>query len=133
MATITKNISVKAAPETVWSALTDIGNVHRRLASGFVIDTQMENGERIVTFANGFVVRERIVSLDDSIRRIAYSAVGGQLAHHNASFQVVSDGTGGTVLIWITDLLPDEMAETIGAMIEGGAEAIKQTLDAADS
>lgn len=129
MATILKEIRIHARPEAVWSALRDIYNIHNRLARGFVTDTRQDGKDRIVTFANGFVARERIISLDDEARRIAYSAAGGPLAHHSASFQVFADGEAGTSLLWTTDLLPDEAEQDIRPMIEGGADAIKRTLE----
>ena len=76
-----------------------------------------------MTFANGVVARELIVGVDKDARRLAYSVVGGQATHHNASFQVVADGARATKLIWITDVLPDSVAATFEAMIDQGAES----------
>ena len=129
MASIIKKIPIHARPEAVWSALCDIYNIHNRLARGFVTDTRQDGKDRIVTFANGLVVRERIISLDDAARRIAYSVGDGPLTHHSASFQVFADGEAGTSLLWTTDLLPDEAEQDMRSMIEGGAEAIKRTLE----
>ena len=128
MATIIKDIRLKASPEKVWAALCDVGNIHNRLARGFVTETRLEGNERIVCFINGVVVRERLVSLDHDLRRLAYSAASERLDHHHASFQVFSDDEG-TRLVWIADLLPDGMAEIIGGMMEAGATAIRNTLD----
>jgi hypothetical protein len=36
----------------------------------------LEEGARIVTFANGFVARELIVDIDDENRRLAYAVSG---------------------------------------------------------
>ena len=85
MASIRKEISTKARVEDVWEALRDIGALHTRLVPGFVIDTQLEPGARIVTFGNGMTVREQIVTIDGESRRVVWSAAGGSLTHHNAS------------------------------------------------
>jgi hypothetical protein len=82
-----------------------------------------------VTFANGFVVRELIVAVDDTARRFAYAAVGGRATHHHASMQVFADGPGRTRLVWITDVLPHDVAGPIGALVEQGARAMKETLE----
>jgi hypothetical protein len=58
MATIRKEISIAARAEEVWDAVRDVGALHTRLVPGFVIDTRLEPGARIVTFANGMVARE---------------------------------------------------------------------------
>jgi carbon monoxide dehydrogenase subunit G len=129
MASIRKELSTKARPDDVWDALRDIGALHTRLVPGFVTDTRLEPGARIVTFANGMVVRELIVTVDDSERRVVWSAVGGSLTHHNGSAQVFSDANGLTKVVWIADLLPDEAASAIGAMMEQGMAVMKQTLD----
>ena len=51
------------------------------------------------------------------------------MTHHNGSAQVLPDGRGGCRFVWIADLLPNEMAPTITAMIEQGIGIIKQTLE----
>ena len=129
MASIHKEIAIAAPPDAVWAAVRDVGAVHQRLVPGFVTDTQMEEGARVVTFANGMVVRELIVDVDDAARRLAYASVGGRAAHHHASMQVFADAGGGSRLVWITDLLPDALAEPIRANVEHGSAIIKQTLE----
>jgi len=129
MASIRREILTKAPADAVWDALRDIGALHTRLVPGFVTDTRLEPGARIVTFGNGMVVRELIVTVDDAERRVVWSAVGGSLTHHNGSAQVFSDANGLTKVVWIADLLPNEAAAAISAMMEQGLAAMKQTLD----
>ena len=59
MGSICKKILTKAAIEDVWSAIRDIGALHTRLVPGFVTDTRVEPGARIVTFGNGMVCENR--------------------------------------------------------------------------
>jgi carbon monoxide dehydrogenase subunit G len=129
MACIRKEILVEASAERVWAAVRDIGALHYRLVPGFVVDTRLEGDARIVTFGNGMVVRELIVDLDDATRRLAWSARGGRLTHHNASVQVFAEGAERSRLVWIADLLPDERAGDIRAMIEQAAAVMKPTLE----
>jgi carbon monoxide dehydrogenase subunit G len=129
VATIRREIEVDASADAVWDAVRDVGNVHRRLVPGVLTDARMDGDARVVTFANGMVVRERIVTLDDAARRFVYASVGGRATHHNASIQVFDDGPGRARLVWITDLLPDEVAPPIAALVEQGASAMKQTLE----
>jgi hypothetical protein len=129
MASIRKDFLIKASPDHVWSAIRDFGAVHERLAQGFVVDTRLEGSTRVVTFSNGMVVRELLVDIDDNARRIVYAVVQGQLTHHNASMQVVIEGTERTRFVWIADLLPNDLAPSIASMMELGTTAIKRTLE----
>jgi len=129
MASIRKELIVDAPADHVWAALRDIGQVHTRLAREFVIDTRLDGDSRLVTFANGEVVRERIVDIDDRARRLAYAVVDWRTTHHNASFQVTPDGDGRSRLTWITDMLPDSLADLVGGFVDQGCVAIKRTLE----
>jgi carbon monoxide dehydrogenase subunit G len=129
MATIHKEIYVAARPETVWDAIRDVGAVHERLAPGFVVDTRIDGDARVVTFGNGLVARELIVDVDETARRLVWAVVGGRFKHHNASLQVFSDDNGGSRVVWIADLLPNELAGYIGTLIDQGSDTMKRTLE----
>ena len=129
MASIHKEIRINARPEDVWDAVRDVGNIHKRLCPGFLTACRMDGPDaRIVTFGNGMTVKELIIDIDDAKRRVAWSAVGGRLSHHNASMQIHADGDG-TRAVWIADLLPNELAGPISGMIAQGLAAMKKTLD----
>jgi carbon monoxide dehydrogenase subunit G len=129
MATVHKEVSIEAAPAEVWAAVQDVGAVHERLVPGLVVATVLDGDVRTVTFANGLVVRERIVTVDEDARRLVYAATGGRATHHNASLQVLAEGPGRSRLVWITDLLPAEAAGPIAALVEQGAAIMKATLE----
>jgi carbon monoxide dehydrogenase subunit G len=132
MASIRREMLITAHPEEVWDAVRDVGAVHTRLAPGFVVDTRLERGARVVTFGNGLVVRELIVDIDDKARRLVWAAVGGRLSHHNASLQVRADDGGRSRVTWIADLLPDELAGYVAGLIEQGMTVMKKTLEVPD-
>jgi Polyketide cyclase / dehydrase and lipid transport len=129
MASIRKEILTNARAADVWAAIRDIGALHTRLVPGFVVDTRLESGARMVTFANGMEVRELIVALDDHAHRLVWSAVGGRLTHHNASVQVFPTADNGSRVVWVADLLPDDMKAPIEGMITQGMAVMKATLD----
>ena len=128
MATVHKEISIHASPEKVWDAVRDVGALHTRLVPGFVVDTKLEPDARIVTFGNGMVAREPIISIDDGRRRLAWAATGGRTTHYNAVVQVLPDGAG-TRLVWTIDLLPNEMASAVETMQDQGLAVMKKTLE----
>lgn len=129
MASIHKELLLSSSPEAVWDVVRDVSQVHTRFAPGFVTATTMDGDERIVTFANGFVVREVIVDLDEAKRRLAYSARSERIGHHNASFQVFPAGDGGARLVWIADVLPQAAAQIVEAMMGEGVAVIKRAID----
>ncbi|MFL5304457.1 MAG: SRPBCC family protein [Polyangia bacterium] len=130
MATLRKELRLGTAPERVWDAVRDVGALHTRLVPGFVLDTRMEGETRVVTFANGQVVREPIVTIDDAGRRLVWSATGGRTTHYNAAVEVTADGMGAR-LVWTIDLLPNEMAGPVGAMQDQAMSAMQRALERA--
>lgn len=131
MASIRREVCIDTPAERVWDAVRDVGALHTRLVAGFVIDCRIDGEARIVTFANGMVVRELIVDVNDADRRMVWAAVGGRLTHHNASVQVFVEAAGRSRVVWVADLLPSELAPAIAAMIEQGMVAMKKTLERA--
>lgn len=129
MASIRRSVIIERTPEDVWDALRDVGALHTRLVVGFVTNCVLEGAARNVTFANGMSARELIVDVDEQARRVAWAAVGGPLIHHNASAQVIAAPSGKSEVVWIADLLPNEMAPAITGMIEEGLAAMKRTLE----
>jgi hypothetical protein len=128
MASIIQSIDIDAPAAAVWDAVADFGAVHRRFAPGFVVDTKLEPGARIVTFANGLVARELFVSSDDAERRLVYSVRTERFDHHNGAFQVADLGAGRCRLTWAADLLSDAMAPTVAGMMDQGLKVAQGTL-----
>jgi len=91
----------------------------------------MDGNARIVTFGNGMTVREDIVDVDDVARRVAWAIIGAQFLHYNGTAQVFPDGTAGSRFVWTADLLPNDLADGVAAMMEAGIAVIKQTMEGA--
>jgi Polyketide cyclase / dehydrase and lipid transport len=129
MATIRSELQTRAPASEVWSAIRDIGALHTRLVPGFVVDTKVEPGARIVTFVNGVTLREPIVALDDEARRLVWTAEGGRARHYNAALQVFSLPDGATSVVWTVDFLPDEIEGYLSQAIAAGMAAMQRALD----
>jgi len=132
MATIYSEFDLDCSAEKAWSALRDFGGLRERLVPGFVKDCRLDPANervRIVTFFNDTVLREKLVGLHEPTRRLAYAVIDGGMVHHSASAQILPNGATRCRFVWITDVLPDEAAIQIGAMMEQGAAAIKNTLE----
>ena len=128
MASIHKEIAIDAHPDDVWAAVRDFGAVHQRLAPGFVIDARLEGDARIVTFHNGTVARELLVDCDDARRRLVYAVISERVQHYSASVQVAANGEARTRMIWIVDVLPNEIAPYIAGQMDQAVLAMQKAL-----
>ena len=129
MATVHRDMQIAQASSVIWDAVRDVGAIHRRLVPGFVVECALDGDSRLLTFANGMSIRELIVSVDDRSCRHAWSARGEPFTHHNASLQVFAEGEGHSRVVWIADLLPDSVADTVGEMMSQGLGVMKQTME----
>jgi hypothetical protein len=132
MATIIREVTIDSDPASCWDALRDFAALHERLAPGFITDSRLESRDtRVVTFFTGAVARERLVGIDDSARRLAYTVIesGFNPAHHNGAAQIIEDGDSRSRFVWTTDVLPDELAAPIAELMEAGLAAIKANLE----
>ena len=90
-----------------------------------MLDTKLDGDARIVTFSNGTVARELLVDCDDDRRRLAYAVISERLTQHSASIQILPDGDHRCRMIWITDMLPHEIAPYISAQMDQGGRAVQ--------
>ncbi|MDD1519524.1 MULTISPECIES: SRPBCC family protein [Bradyrhizobium] len=131
MASIHNDISLPASARDVWDAVRDFGALHRRLVPGFVTACTLDGDARIVTFANGSVAREVLVDCDDARRRLVYAINNERLRHYSASVQVVAEGETSCRLIWIIDMLPNELAPYVQGQTKEAVTAMHKAFPSA--
>ncbi|RZI61335.1 MAG: SRPBCC family protein [Zymomonas sp.] len=127
---VTTATLILASADVVWDAIRDVYNVDTRLVPGMVAKVERQDDMRKVTFANGYVVTERIISLDDRARRITYSAFGGRTTHHLVTMQVIADGSARSRVVWRTEFMPAELRPLIEQNMKQGSAIMKQHLEA---
>ncbi len=122
MATIVVERELSSSADQAWEWLQNVGDVHKAFP-GVLLDSHLDDeGVRTVTFANGTVISEAIVGIDQARRRVAYSVVGGRFSAHMASIQIVAQDHAAR-LLWITDFLPDSAAPIVDGLMNRGADA----------
>jgi len=126
MASIRNEVALRASAADVWDAVRDFGALPTRLVPGFVTQCVLEDDARVVTFANGLVARELLVDCDDARQRLAYAIVGGRAKHYNASVEVIEVDANNSKLVWIIDLLPNEVAAAVSGMAAQGVAAMSR-------
>ena len=129
MASIQIESPVAVSADTAWGALRQVGRADKLFAP--VLDAADIHGEmRTVHFANGPLLHERIIDVDESSRRVAYSVLDSPgLTYHHASMQIVEDGPQRCRFVWTTDFLPADAAPAIRPVIEAGTKALKANLE----
>ena len=130
MATIRRRTPKPRAPASdVWSAIRDIGALHTRLVPRLVTDTKLEPGVRVVTFVNGMVMREPIVTLDDEARQARLDRRGGRAAPLQRLAAGLASAGGATGRV--DRRLPARRRRRfLTRAIEAGTGAMKRSLDA---
>ena len=131
MASIRLEMNLRADPWNVWDAVRDVGAIHTRLAPDFVTDVTMDGDARIVTFANGSVAREVLVDCDDARRRLVYAIANERLKHYSASVQVIAEGDTRCRLVWIIDMLPNELASYVQGQTKEAVAAMHKAFPSA--
>jgi carbon monoxide dehydrogenase subunit G len=128
IASIVKEILIEAPAEKVWAAFRDFGEV-QRVVPGLLAGCELDGDARIVTFYDGRVARELLVTIDDDSRRLVYAEVNGRFITRNASWQVFREGEDRSRFVWIQDLLPNELAGLISGNMDRAMPVIKRTLE----
>src|SRR5690242_17616038 len=98
MASIRKEIKLSNSAARVWDAMRDFQAVHTRVAPGFLVDNKPEDGARVLTFANGAVFRELLVSCDERQRRLVYAIAQQPFTTYSAAVQIFDEDAGTSSL-----------------------------------
>jgi hypothetical protein len=131
MASICTEFFIEADAEQVWAVIGDWQNGPVDMAPGHVVSSLADGSVRVVTFADGQIVRERLVARDEPARRIVYSVIGDTVRpeHDNAVMHIIAEGPRRCRFVWSRDALPDELAPSLLSAMEGAAPIIKRTLE----
>lgn len=118
MGTIHLTADIDAPAAEVWDRVSKL-DAAAELTNMIAAVEVLGDDERVCSTADGGRIVERIISTDDDAMRQAYTVVEGPFGHehHNASLQVFDNGDTSR-LAWITDLLPDALAEHIHVTLE---------------
>lgn len=131
MASIRKEITLSHSAGRVWDAIRDFQAVHTRVAPGFLVHNTPEDGARVLTFANGAVFREFLVSCDEQQHRLVYAIAQPPFTTYSAAVQVFDEGAENSRLAWTVDFLPDELAGRIDSQMEAALKVMKPALERA--
>ena len=129
MACICKELQAGMPPGKLGERVKDAGNISR-LFPNFIPASELgENNSRSSTLADGSKLTERIVAVDDELRRLAYTITQSPmpLTYHHASMQIFASGDGSR-FVWISDFLPDDAAAVLGAALGAATRDLASNL-----
>ena len=134
MASIRTEFEIDVDADRAWRVIGDWADGPVGMGRGYVVSSHAVADVRVVTFAKGTVARERLVARDETAHRIVYSLIGDTVCpeHDNAAMQIVVNGAGCCRFVWSRDVLPNELAGPLLAVMEEAAPIIKRTLESGD-
>lgn len=129
MATIRHHTRINRSPDEVWRTVADAGAI----SSWFPLieESSAEGGIRRCTLQGGGALEEQIVTSDDELRRFQYRIIDGDMAleYHLGTIDVIEDGEGALV-IYSTEISPDEAAQQMDGALADGLQGLKRHLEA---
>lgn len=128
MATIRHHARIDRPAADVWATVSDTGAISRWFP--LIEESSVEGSTRSCTMKGGGRLVEEIVTSDDDLRRFQYRIVDGDMPveHHLGTIDVLEDGDGSLV-IYSTDVTPDEVAGQMNGALAQGLEGLKQHLE----
>lgn len=127
MATVRHHIHIDRDPDEVWKVISDAGAISTWFPG--IETTIADGGERRCSVAGGIQLVEQIVTVDHELRRFQYSISEGMpVEFHLATVDVLPD-RDGSLVIYSTDVLPDEAKEPMDAALAQGLAGLKTHLE----
>ncbi len=122
MATIRHHARLSAPASDVWAIVREPTGITDWLAG---VDSCVMDGNARVVGTMGLEIREEIVTVDDDLRRFQYAIVDSplSLASHLSTVDILDDGDG-CVVVYSTDVAPDEAGMILDAVAKGGVDAL---------
>ena len=127
MASVRHETFIEGGADRVWARITD----HGAIAGWFPLvrrSVAVDARHRRLVLVNGARLKEEIVANDPCLRRLQYRIIGGDISveHHLGTIDVIADGVG-TRVVYETEVMPRELADTIGpATLDALAELRRQ-------
>jgi uncharacterized protein YndB with AHSA1/START domain len=95
-----------------------------------IAECTVDGDIRTCWLSRGGSVRERVVTVDDELRRFQYSILEGlPVTTHLATVDVLEVAPGECLVVYSTEATPDSTAGGLGRAVESGVDALKSYLE----
>ncbi len=127
MASLRSTVRIARPADDVWRVVSDAAGISAWFPG--IEQATAGDGTRTCTLAGGHELQEDVVNVDAELRRFQYRITGGlPVEHHLGTVDVLEDGDG-TLVVYSTEITPDELSAMVGPSIEGGVQGLKQHLE----
>lgn len=128
MATIRHHTQIDRSPDDVWRAVADAGAISAWFP--LIEESRAEGDRRFCSLEGGGRLEEQIVTSDDELRRFQYRITGGDMPveFHLGTVDVLPNGQGSLV-VYSTDVTPDEVADQMNGVLVEGLQGLKTHLE----
>jgi hypothetical protein len=119
MATIYRSARLSVSPDAAWDVVDRYTRSEVHIFQSCASERQVDD-YRVVVTLEGMELWERNITVDPQRRRAVYTVPGiPGTEHHQAEMRIDVDADGRAVLVWTTDLLPDELAHEMSDTYDG--------------
>jgi hypothetical protein len=129
MASIRHHARIDRTPDEVWKVVSDAGSI----SIWFPLTEQSleDDGMRYCSLQGGGKLEEEILTSDDELRRFQYRITAGDMPveHHIGTVDVLEHGEGSLV-VYSTDVTPNEVAEQMDGVLDEGLRGLGAHLEA---
>lgn len=128
MASLRSTARIARPADEVWKVVSDAAGISKWFPG--IEQATAGNGTRSCTLAGGHQLEEDVVNVDGELRRFQYRIRSGMpVEHHLGTVDVLEDGPQGSLVVYSTEIAPDNLAGLIGPSIEGGVQGLKAHLE----
>lgn len=126
MATLRSDIRIDRPADEVWSVVSDAGRISEWMP--VVLTSTASGNGRSCELEGGVPLEEEIVTSDPGLRRFQYRIVGGGVPaeFHLGTVDVLALDGDRSLVVYSTEITPDELADTMGKALEGGVRGLKE-------
>ena len=128
VASVRNHIRIQRSPDDVWKVVSDAGAIAEWFPN--ITHSSASGNMRHVEFDEGFSLEEEIILSDDDLRRFRYRVTEGPTPDTEtvATVDVIEDPVGALV-IYSTEITPDELAELPARWSADALQALKELLE----
>ncbi len=128
MASLRSTARIARPADDVWAVVSDPAAISTWFRG--IEQSTAGDGTCICTLSGGHQLDEDVVNVDGELRRFQYRITGGMpVEHHLGTVDVLEDGPDSSLVVYSTEITPDDLAGMMRPAVEGGVRGLKAHLE----